>query len=424
MPATFRPAARRSTRACRRRGCGPERLRARPTAARHDRRASATSTTPVPASWARPRTSSGSPRHSRGSALSSSMSVPRASTSALRTALRNGAGPRVESRCTSSHDARSDGRRAALRRANMPRRSHTRRGLRRRSPSLRARRPPRAPPATPGRPAGVARAPSRPRSGARDREGRPASPGRGGRATRGRPARHRARPPRPRRRSAAGGRRNRRRVRWATGNRNAASSRAPRSRRGSNASSRASPFVTTCTVEASSVIAHLAGGRVHRIAGRRSTNTVAPSVSTCAAPRTTSAATNGAGDSFTISTTAASGVAPYTCCTASPPGTRIDVVTTGMPSTSAWRTATSSSGRCQRSSAPIHQAELPAGALGLDRAGVVDDGEAVATEEAHEMTRSCGGVAPSSRGHRRPCNSGFASRNMSSETRSAGWRPS
>ena len=68
--------------------------------------------------------------------------------------------------------------------------------------------------------------------------------------------------------------------------------------------------------------------------------------------------------------------------------------------------------------------ELPAGAFGSDRADVVDHREAVATEEAHEMTRSSGGVAPSSRGHRRPCSSGFASRNISSETRSAGRRPS
>ena len=203
MPATFRPAARRSTRARRRRGCGPERLRARPTAARHDRRASATSTTPVPASWARPARRAGDPATRAGSALE------QFEVGASRVDER--AADRVEERSgTAGRVALHVVPRRAIRRATggLAPGEHAEANPRgagfvveapvfERDDHLGHRQP---------RLAGqqeLPRAPSRPRSGARDREGRPASPGRGGRATRGRPARRRARRRRPRRRSAA-----------------------------------------------------------------------------------------------------------------------------------------------------------------------------------------------------------------------------
>ena len=60
---------------------------------------------------------------------------------------------------------------------------------------------------------------------------------------------------------------------------------------------------------------------------------------------------------FSNSTTASSSASctAYTRCTASPPGTRITVSTTGAASTRRWRTLTSRDGKCQRSSAPTHQ---------------------------------------------------------------------
>ena len=218
------------------------------------------------------RTSSGSPRHSGGHAPSSSMSVPLASheRAAERVEELSGGSPSsVAARRPTTRDPLGDGPPCVGRRC---RGGPMRRGPRRRSPSLRAPRPPRGPPSTPARRAGAAHAPSRPRLAARGREARPASPGRAGRATRGRPARRRAPSRRRRRRSdgaaagtaAASGAR--------PGSRNAASSRAPRSPRGVNASSRAPPLVTIWAVVASSVIAHLAGGRStedRRAGGRR-----------------------------------------------------------------------------------------------------------------------------------------------------------
>ncbi len=101
-------------------------------------------------------------------------------------------------------------------------------------------------------------------------------------------------------------------------------------------------------------------------AGRPSTVTVWPTMpirSTTARPsglygRMASATAKGVGVRFVISITASGPSSPgtaYTRCTASPPGMRIDVSTTGVSPTSCWRTADSRDGKCQRSSAPIHQ---------------------------------------------------------------------
>src|SRR5581483_8543812 len=104
--------------------------------------------------------------------------------------------------------------------------------------------------------------------------------------------------------------------------------------------------------------AHREGGRAVASAGRPSTWTTDPSSATVRAPRTTKATTNGAGDASSTSTTIGSPdpTIPKVRWTASPPGTRIAVWTTGAPSTSVCRTAGSRSGRRHRSSAPIHHA--------------------------------------------------------------------
>ena len=185
----------------------------------------------------------------------------------------------------------------------------------------------------------------------------------------------------------------------------------------------ASPFVTTCTVDASSVIAHLAGGRAQDRGPAVDEDRGAVGVDGGGAPHDERGHERG--------------------------GRLVhDLDDRGVRRGAVHLLHRVAAGHAHRRRDDRHAVdqrlpdrhlffremptivgsdpprELPAGAFGLDRADVVDHGEAVATEETHEMTRSCGGVAPSSRGHRRPCSSGFASRNMSSETRSAGRRPS
>ena len=150
------------------------------------------------------RTSSGSPLHSRGSALSSSRSVPRA--------VDERAADRVEERSgTAGRVALHVVPRRAIRRATggLAPGEHAEANPRgagfvveapvfERDDHVGHRQPRLA------RQQELRALPSRPPPGARNREGRPASPDRGGRATRGRPARRRARSRRPRRRSAAG----------------------------------------------------------------------------------------------------------------------------------------------------------------------------------------------------------------------------
>src|SRR5581483_1423437 len=113
-----------------------------------------------------------------------------------------------------------------------------------------------------------------------------------------------------------------------------------------------------------------AGGRGSRTATRPSTVTVVPSCnpmrSMTASPsglygRTANASDTGTGLRFSTSTTTSSSSPPdrnaYARCTAWPPGTRIDVSTTGAAPSKLWRTrdAGARDGRCQPSSAPIHQ---------------------------------------------------------------------
>ena len=75
-------------------------------------------------------------------------------------------------------------------------------------------------------------------------------------------------------------------------------------------------------------------GGVRRERERRSTARPASSSTTGRRPRTTSASTNGAGDAFSTSiTTGARRLRAVHACTASPPGTRIAVRTTGMSAT-------------------------------------------------------------------------------------------
>ena len=74
--------------------------------------------------------------------------------------------------------------------------------------------------------------------------------------------------------------------------------------------------------------------------------------------RTAKARAKGAALALTISMTNEPPAGPGTAPTrwiASPPGIRMSVSTTGVPSTNRWRTETSRAGRCHRSSAPIHQ---------------------------------------------------------------------
>ena len=147
--------------------------------------------------------------------------------------------------------------------------------------------------------------------------------------------------------------------------------RAPRSCIGRKGPSFASPRVTRPSVLPSRLAAQRDGGRSVRTAARPSAYTVVPWSSTALAPRSTSAATNGAGESLVSSSTATSPVsalgAPYTTCRASPLGIRIAVCTTGMPSTRCWRTAASRAGTRHRSSAPIHQSSSHPAARGATR---------------------------------------------------------
>ena len=184
--------------------------------------------------------------------------------------------------------------------------------------------------------------------------------------------------------------------------------------------------MTISSVLPSAASAHREGGRGVRTALRPSAKTVASPRSTALAPRTTSAATNGAGDSLAISTTATSPTsatgAPYTRCTASPPGTRIDglhhrhAVDQVLAHRRLARRA-HASGRRRRSTsrAPIRR-------LGRDHPGAVDGGVARASE--HTDRRSAAERIRSRSGHERPWSSAFASRSMSSGTSSAGRRPS
>ena len=137
------------------------------------------------------------------------------------------------------------------------------------------------------------------------------------------------------------------------------------------ASSAVPPVTTWRTSPAAAVDAAARfGTRGSTSAGVPSTRSVTPSSSTSDSVtgpsksngRTASASANGTAERFSTSITTPS-PPPSTVdrrtanarWTASPPGMRSVVSTTGAAATSRWRTAASSAGRCHRSSAPIHQ---------------------------------------------------------------------
>ena len=425
--ARFRPAARCSTRRHRARGCARSRAAgtSHSSAARSPCQRTEYDTGPsfVGAS----RTSSGSPRHSCGHAPSSATSVPLASTSALRSELRNGARPAAACRRTSSQDARSDGRRAALRRENMPRRTHAARASSSKPQSSSADRPPPEPPSTPAPPS---------RSCARAESTAACSSGSGSstRIPRSSWARH-PRDHLPRRRGTVCGvdldvrpqrqeepqprpvRDREQERRLESGRPVAAAARTRRRER--------RRCVTICAVVASSVIAH------HRRRTEAQDRGPAVDEDGGAVDVDVRGAAHDEGDDERggrlvddLHHGRVRRGAVHVLHRVTPGHAHRRCDTTGMPSRSDWRTATSSSGRCHRSSAPIHQPSSQPARSGRTLPTPSTDADPVAAEDANKVARPAGSVPEPRRSHRRPCSSGFASRSMSSSTRSAGRRPS
>ena len=104
----------------------------------------------------------------------------------------------------------------------------------------------------------------------------------------------------------------------------------------------------------------------------------------------------GSGESLVTSTRVRppASATDHTRCTASPPGMRSRVSNTGTPPGRDWRTATSSAGRCQRSSAATAQSSVAEPSHGTDRAPRRDVGPPRAARARRSSQSSPGTYRP------------------------------